>query len=560
MSNPPVPAPERRSGRVYRAPREWTRVHPVSPFLGVWPFIGGVLFYMVITRAPSWVAGDDGIADAIDATHVSWLVIGGVLLGILVIVAGLAYLGWRFNQYRIGDDAVYQRKGVLFRQQRQARLDRLQAVDVVQPFVARLVGFGVIRIEVAGGENSGIALEYLRIGDAEALRNEIVELAAGYKRRGGPVAAAGSPGTDTADAAAQSHTADAGSPGSATSGAVAGAEGAVQGDNVILGGLRHGADRTDRPAAAERQVYKVPHGRLLGSIALSWPTFWLVLTPVWIVAAMLIFRVDVGRLFAAIVGTSLVTAVPVLAGLFGYFWTQLNRGFGFTAGLSQDGIRLRHGMLETRRQTVPPGRVQAVRLRQSWWWRKADWWNVTINVAGYQDDQDAVSTLLPVGTRAQALEAIHLVLPGFGLVGDADGAQDDPRGPLLGAMDGTDTAGGFTGSPKRARVVDAFQWRQRGVRATDSALLIRSGRLVKEVAVVPHERTQSLAVEQGPLQRMLGLATVEVHSTNGPVMPAARHLAVRDAADLLDAQAARARESRKHQTPEQWMKAVGLDA
>ncbi len=550
---PPGPAESPRPGHLYRAPREWTRVHPVSPFLGIWPLLGAILFYMVVSRAPDWVGGgsDDGVTDAINATHLSYFVIGAILLGIIALVALFGYLGWRFNQYRIGDDAVYQRKGVLFRQQRQARLDRLQAVDVVQPFLARLVGFGVIRIEVAGGENSGIALEYLRIGDAEALRNEILELAAGYKRRRDP-----SQGTDAADGprAADAVASDAGSSTSAH-----GSLGALQGDNLVLGGL-HGAtanDRTDRPAAAERPVYAVPNGRLIGSIALSWPTFWLLLTPVWIVLLIVIFRIDIERIFLAIVGTSLVTAVPVVVGLLGFFWTQLNRGFGFKAGISQDGIRLRHGLLETRRQTVPPGRVQAVRLRQSWWWRKPGWWDVSINVAGYQNDQDAVSTLLPVGSRAEALEAVWLVLPDLGLVGE-DGT--DPSAPITEAMESPRAEDGFTTSPRRARALDLFQWRQRGVRATDSALVIRSGRFVREVSITPHARTQSLELRQGPLQRALGLASVEVHSTNGPVKPVAKHLALVDAVALLDAQAARAREGRKHQTPEQWMKAVGLDA
>jgi len=533
--------PLQRPSRVYRAPREWTRVHPVSPFLGVWPIVGGVLFYMFLSRAPEWVGGgaEDDVTDALNATHLPWLVIGAGVILIVLAVAGSGYLGWRFNQYRIGDDAVYQRKGVLFRQQRQARLDRLQAVDVVQPLLARLTGFGAIRIEVAGGEGSGVALEYLRIGDAEALRNEILELAAGYKRDAQHlVKVADGPG----DAASDVRVA-----------------GSVVGDNIVVGNLgRHdGSAYPDRPAAAERSVYAVPTGRLLGSIVLSWPTFWLILTPVWVVVAMMLLRVDIRDLLAAVVGTSIVTAVPVIFGLFGYFWTQLNRGFGFTAGISQDGIRLRHGMLETRRQTVPPGRVQAVRLRQSWWWRKPGWWEVSINVAGYQDDQAAVSTLLPVGSKEEALEAIWLVLPDLGLAGD-DGA--DPDSVISAAMSGTGADQGFTSSPTNSRWFDPFQWRQRGVRTTDTALLIRSGRFVKQVVVVPHEHTQSIALRQGPLQRVLGLATVEVHSTNGPVAPVAQHLAVADALALLDAQAERAREGRLRQTPDQWMKAVGLDA
>ncbi|GMA35160.1 PH domain-containing protein [Demequina litorisediminis] len=70
-----------------------------------------------------------------------------------------------------------------------------------------------------------------------------------------------------------------------------------------------------------------------------------------------------------------------------------------------------------------------------------------------------------------------------------------------------------------------------GVKATERALLIRRGWLVRDVFVVPHERTQSLGLEQGPLQRARGVATFTVHSTNGPVRPVAQHLDVADAVE-----------------------------
>ena len=82
-------------------------------------------------------------------------------------------------------------------------------------------------------------------------------------------------------------------------------------------------------------------------------------------------------------------------------------------------MRLAHGLMETRRQTIPPGRVQAVQFKQSLLWRGRDWWEIVANVAGYQDDQQAVSTLMPVGTRGEALTALWSVLPNLG---DADPA------------------------------------------------------------------------------------------------------------------------------------------
>jgi putative membrane protein len=56
----------------------------------------------------------------------------------------------------------------------------------------------------------------------------------------------------------------------------------------------------------------------------------------------------------------------------------------------------------------------------------------------------------------------------------------------------------------------------------------RGGLLNRRTHVVPHARVQSLQLRQGPLQRRLGLADVQVDSPPGPVKVLARH---RDAAE-----------------------------
>ncbi len=50
---------------------------------------------------------------------------------------------------------------MLFRRSRRVRLDRLQAVDVVRPLVARALGLAELRLEVAGGSSSEAPLAYL---------------------------------------------------------------------------------------------------------------------------------------------------------------------------------------------------------------------------------------------------------------------------------------------------------------------------------------------------------------------------------------------------------------
>lgn len=520
----------------FRAPREWTRVHPVSPLLGGWAVIGVLLAYFIHQRLPDLIAGTsfDSAFEFADRFPLMWILVAAILGFAITMLVSIWQ--WRRTEYRIGDDAVYLRQGIVTQQQRQARLDRLQAVDVVQPLLARIFGFAAINVQVAGGAKSGVELKFLRLGDAEALRNEILALAAGAASRDD---AAGD------DAAATSE----GSPRlrDLTS-HLAGRAQALNDPEAVLLGTE--APRTAVAASEERPVYTVPAGRLVLSTILSGPAAFMAIVLVLGLTAWAFFDYDlVGTLLAAL-GGSLFATVGALFGLLGFFWSRINGGFHFTAGLSDDGLRLRHGLTETRRQTVPPGRVQAIRLHQPLFWRAKDWWRISINVAGYGDEQESVSILHPVATRQEALTAVWLILPDLG--------DPDPAGTLGLAMSGHGGEGGFLTSPERARRVDPIQWRFRGVRATERALLIRRGRWERELYVVPHERTQSLGLSQGPLLRSLGLANVDVHSTSGPVKPVAAHLDVNDAMALLDAQAGRAREGRRRQTPEQWREAVGL--
>lgn len=517
--------------RVFSAPREWAHVHTVSPLLGGWAAFAGVVgiwFY----NGPGGSSEGEG-----REWHVSlgWVAIGAIAAAIVAV--GIGYLSWWFHTYRLTDQAVEQRKGMLFRQQRQARLDRLQAVDVVQPLLGRIFGFAKITVEVAGGQNSAIQLQFLRLADAEALRNEILALAAGVRAEvaaaregGGDAAAARGGGGDAVPTLARLKS---------------------EVDNFRLAPAP-GSARTAVAAAEERPLVAVPVKRLLLSILLSWGTIvggamMLLFVVGSVVIGLVVPEVDIA---GAIFGGGFVGVITGAAGVASSTMATLNRGLNFRLGISRDGVRIAHGLLETTRQTVPPGRVQAVHFSQSLLWRKRDWWQVVINVAGYQDNQQAVSTLMPVGTTQEALTALWAVLPDLG--------DPDAPGTVGRALEGEGDEGGFTPSPEAAKWVDPWQWHRRGVRATDTALLIRSGRFVRQLTVLPHERTQSLAIRQGPLQKALGLATVEIHSTKGMVKPVAHHLTLTDALALLDAQAARARARRSLQTPEQWMVKVGI--
>jgi putative membrane protein len=452
----------------------WHRLHPVTPVVKGWKVVAVLLVIYAQQRGDDLFSGS-GLPGRLEVLVSLGILLAGTLIGV-----GYAALSWRMTRYQLRADAVQLHSGVLFRQQRQARLDRLQAVDVVQPLLARLLGLAELRLEVAGGAGSDVRLSYLKEADAQRLRNTLLARAAGVRY-----------------------------------------------------------ETEEAPEAPEAAVLQVPVDRLLLSMLRSSTTIIVLVALVVLAGSVAVVRQP----------GVLVAFGPALLGLVGAHWARFSREFGFRVAASPDGVRLRHGLLEQRAQTVPPGRVQALRVSQPLLWRGVDWWRVQINVAGYggREGQVSENTLLPVGPREEALRVLALVLPDLG--------ADDPQAVLDDGLAGSSRERGWTVAPKAARWVDPVSWRRSGYLVTGAALLLRRGRLWRQLDIVPHERTQSLGLAQGPLQRRLGLASVVAHTTPGPVSPHVPHLDQAVAARLLDHQAARARAARAAAGPERWMEA-----
>lgn len=461
-------------------------MHPLTPVIRSWRMLIVVLVFVVQGWGDN-IARGEGIPELHRPDVAGRVLAGGgaVILVVLAIGVGLAVLSWRNTRFRVADDALELQMGILSRQHRQARLDRVQTVDVVQPFVARLAGLARLTLEVAGGTGSNVTLSYLSESQALALRNHLLAEAAGVHYEGSAA-----------------------------------------------------------PEAPEHQALEVPISRLIGSLVLSAPAITFVVGAIGFVAVSIVVG-DPGPVLGVF---------PAVLGVAGVLWGRFNLGFNFRVASSPDGLRLRHGLLEQRAQTVPPGRVQAVRLRQGLLWRRTDWWQVHVNIAGYSggsggaESGETGSTLLPVGSRYDAVSVLALVLPDLGVA-----AGENPWAVVDAGLTGTGTGSGFLTAPRRSRWVDPIGWRRSGVRVTEHALLIRRGVLARSLDVVPHARTQSLGLTEGPLQRRLGLASFALHSTPGPVAPVAAHLDARAAARLLADQALRAEGARNTSGPERWM-------
>jgi putative membrane protein len=283
----------------------------------------------------------------------------------------------------------------------------------------------------------------------------------------------------------------------------------------------------DTPEAPERVVHEVPTDRLVGSTVLSGGFIFGVLLLVGIGGVVV---VGSGEIIAGV----LTGLIPAMLGVGGALWFHFGRNFGFTLAESPDGFRIRKGLLDTRAQTVPPGRVQGVALRQPLLWRIRGWVRLDVDVAGYAGSSDMVhtSTLLPVATFPEAVSVLNQVMPG------AD--------PIAVPLDPV---------PKRAAWLRPIGWLRLAFGADDRVIVAREGVLHRTLTVVPHAKTQSVRMTQGPIQRKLQLATVWVDTTPGPVDAVIRHRPQEQARVLVEAQASRARLARRVDVPEQWMAA-----
>ena len=499
----PDAAPEASAGADAGTPDgAWQRVHPASPFVRGWVALAAIAFFFFRDSFERVLQGGPLVDEQL-AGRAPWLLLGG---GVLLLLTGLGYvLSWYFTRYQVAEGYVRINTGFLFKQQRQARLDRVQAIDIVQPLLARIFGLAELKFEVADAGESAVRLAYLRMDEARQLRATILARAAG----------------------------------------------------VVPDPAQPGAAAAEAP---EHAVLTVPPGRLIGSLLLSEQSVVLIAGGL---ASVVLSAVTENRSFYLFL-------IPAVLGMVAAYWNAINRGYNFTAAISPDGIRLRYGLLDTQAQTLPPGRIQALRISQPPLWRILGWYRIQVNVAGYgaagnNGEASSRTTLLPVGTFPDVLTMLSLVLPDpgtpepvriftAGVNGLAPAVPSEGQ-PEAVPGSGTDD-GGFLTTPRRARLLAPLGWRRNGFTATGTALLIRSGRWWRHLVVVPHQRTQSMALEQGPLARRFRVADLVLHTTAGPVSPRLIQAGLDEGRALLDAQAARARAARKRQTSEHWLDQV----
>jgi putative membrane protein len=148
------------SGSAPTTETPFRRMHPVSPLLR------GGLF---VVAWVGWVI-NDARDQGIQGNRL-------LLSGVIVLSARLAFgtFSWWFTRYRVDADEIRIESGVLVRRSRRVRIERLQAVEVQQPWLARVFGLAELTLETAGAGESEAKLAFLRYDEALELRRLLLD-------------------------------------------------------------------------------------------------------------------------------------------------------------------------------------------------------------------------------------------------------------------------------------------------------------------------------------------------------------------------------------------------
>ncbi len=152
--------------------------------------------------------------------------------------------------------------------------------------------------------------------------------------------------------------------------------------------------------------------------------------------------------------TVLAVALPLLGAAGASSVGRFVGEYDWTVGESPDGLRIDHGLLDRAHETVPPGRVQTVRIVEPLLWRRRGWVRVELDVAGSSN-----SVLVPVAPREIAEIGRR--------AGAARGDRAAARRPVAVRR----------GAPRWCMPV---WWRGYGLAVTDAVFAARSGLLRAE--------------------------------------------------------------------------------
>ncbi|HVT42557.1 MAG TPA: PH domain-containing protein [Acidimicrobiales bacterium] len=395
------------SQQVPRDDEVWQRLHPLTPIARIGRIVPALVLLALVSLVHSGAENRTAETD--------YLVVFTLLSALY------GYVHWMVTRWRFEGDTLRIETGLIRKDSRRLPLARIQAVDIVRPLLARLLGVAELRVRLAGSGSTDGRLAYLSEAQATELR---VILLAGHADTGTPV-----------------------------------------------------SPNTGLPMAT------VSLGPLIGSVLLSLISIVLVGT----IAALTVLDQFAPHTAGAAAG---FLAVYMLS-FAGVVWRRLSGQYNFVAIEGPEGVRIRRGLLQTVSESVPYGRIQAVRQVEPLLWRPFGWCRLEVDVAGATArNQRGEGTgvvrkaILPVGSQQASWHLLARLL----------GGPDPERTP----------------PPRRARWKAPLSFHFLSAGHDGVHAMCVTGRINRTTTWVPLDKTQSVRRVQGPAQRPLGLATVHV--------------------------------------------------
>ncbi len=95
-------------------------------------------------------------------------------IGVIALVVTASVLTYLFYRFRVTEDSIQARSGVLFKKHLNLSFERIQNINLEHPFYFRPLGLVTLRIDGAGAAGEEVSLAALGRGEAEAIRTYIV--------------------------------------------------------------------------------------------------------------------------------------------------------------------------------------------------------------------------------------------------------------------------------------------------------------------------------------------------------------------------------------------------
>lgn len=427
-----------------------------------------------VRALPQYVLGMPAIVGIASDTAL-WTLLLLAAGGAAAAVVG-AWLYWKRFRYGLGAREMVIESGILHRQRRVIPFDRIQDIDIEQGLLARLFGTAKVKIETGGGAKDEGSLDSVALAEARRLRDVL--------RR--------------AQASASAEH-----------------------------------EEQAPPQEEEPVLFHMTLGRVLLAGVFNFSLVYLAFVFgafEWLEA----FGVDPLKMDwiepARVVAqnapwgmTALALLLVVLICLVAGILRTVARDFDFRLTRTGSGFRRRRGLFTLSEVVIPLRRVQLSLIRSGLLPRHLGWFRLEFQTLSAEAGQAGHQVAAPLARLEEVRSILSHVSPAE-LPPEEDYVRVSKRHILRQSLRWAVwlalaiLAGASFWRPALAFLLAlpllvglaAYQWRHHRYCLTATHLHVRSGLFTRSLWIIPYGRIQALAIDRGPLQRSLGLATLAV--------------------------------------------------